>query len=166
MENASEVKKRPTVITVLCTLSFISGTWGLMTNLNTFDHSGEVATAIAQSVEQTKSAFLTAIKSGAERDKMAKMFNEFNILTDTVRIKQNALFSIMSNILTLIGVSFMYRLRKRGFGIYLLGMGVYVFTPAVVYGLGNLAGVSFFILSLLIGLVFSFFYWRTTKYMV
>lgn len=165
MENASEMRKRPTILTILCTLSFISGTWGLMTNLSSFENAGEVATGMIQSLDQAKNSFLNAIKSGAEREKMAKIFADFNILTDTVRIKQNAMFGIMSSILTLVGVSFMYRMRKKGFGIYLLGIGVYVCTPAVVYGLGNLAGVSFFVWSLLVGGIFSLFYWRTIKYM-
>lgn len=166
MESASEKRKRPTTLTILCTLSLVAGTWGLMSNLSNYENANQVSTLTGQTIDQTRDRLMSAMQSGAQKQVLAKTFEEFSILTDTVRIKQNALFGIMSNVLTLIGVSFMYRMRRKGFGIYLLGVGVYVLAPLFVFGVSNMAGISFFLLSLFVGLLFSFFYSRMLKYMV
>lgn len=158
-------RKRPTTLSVLCTLSLLAGTWGLMTHLSTYENAEEVSVQMIKTMEETKGKLMGTIRTGAERDMVGKLFADFGAMTDTVRIKQNALFGVMSSILTLLGASLMYRMRKKGFGIYLLGIGVYIASPLVVYSLKNLAGLSLFIWSLIIGLVFSLFYWRMIKYM-
>lgn len=165
MERASDGNKRPTILTILCTLSLFAGTWGLMSSFSNYENANEVSSLTAQAIDQTRDRFLSSMQSGPQKDAILKTIKEFSILTDTVRIKQNALFGILSNLLTLIGVSFMYRLRRMGYGIYLLGIGVYVFSPLFVYGPSNMAGMSFFVLSLFVGLLFSYFYWRMMKYM-
>ena len=166
MESASEGKKRPTILTFLCTLSLIAGTWGLMSNLSNYENASQVSTMTGQAIAETQDKILGAMRGGGQqKELMINIFKEFSILTDTVRIKQNALFGIMSNILTLIGVMLMYRLRKKGYGIYLLGLGVYVLSPLLVFGFKNMAGISFFVFSLFVALLFSLFYSRMLKYM-
>lgn len=166
MDSASEGKKRPTILTFLCTLSLIAGSWGLMSNLSNYENANQVSTMTGQAIAETQDKILATMKGGGQqRQIMINTFKEFTILTDTVRIKQNALFGMMSNVLTLIGVFLMYRMRKKGYGVYLLGLGVYVVSPLLVFGFKNLAGISFFLLSLFVGLLFSFFYSRMLKYM-
>jgi len=165
MESVPEMKPRPTFLVVLCTLSFIAGTWGLVANFSNYENAASVSTSISQTMDETRALMKSSIRTGADQKMMDRLFTDFSILTDTTKIKQSALLGILSNILTLIGVLLMYRMRKKGFGFYIMGIGVYIGSPILVYGLQNLAGMSFFLLSLLIGLLFSVFYLRTLKYM-
>ena len=54
-------------------------------------------------------------------------------------IKNNAYASILAAMLTLIGAIMMWKLRKVGFWIYVLGTAISVIAPLIIYS-GNLIG--------------------------
>lgn len=165
MDANPQMKARPKMLVILCTLSFMAGTWGLLANFSNYENAAAVSTGISQTMDETRKLMTSSIKTGADQKNVDKVFTDFSILANTIKIKQNALLGIVSNILTLIGVFLMYRLKKKGFGFYLLGIGVYILAPILVYGIQNVAGLSFFIMSLFVGLLFSYFYKRALKYM-
>jgi hypothetical protein len=165
MDSVPERKNRPRLLTILCIISLFGGSWGLMSNLGNLENAEKLSSLTAQTIEETRDRMSGLSPDARTKKSMTAIFEDFQVLTDTVKIKQMALFGILSNLLTLVGAALMYRLRKNGFGIYLLGIAVYVAAPMVVYGLTNLAGISFFVFTLLISLIFSLLYARTRKYL-
>lgn len=165
MENIPEIKKRPDWLTFICILSFVAGSFELASNFNKFQHAATVSAELAEAMDEMRGKMLNTIPSGADKENLKKIFEDFSMLTSTVKIKQGALLGILSNLLTLVGVFLMYRMRRKGLGFYFIGIGVYIASPVILYGFNNIAGVGFFIFSLFIGLLFSFLYWRMRKYM-
>ncbi len=166
MDSVPERKIRPRLLSILCFLSLLGGSWGLMSNLGNLENADKLATLTAQTIEETRDRMMLNLPGDARTKKsMTAIFEDFTVLTDTVKIKQMALFGILSNLLTLVGAVLMYRLRKNGFGIYILGIAVYVAAPVVVYGFNNIAGISFFVFTLFISLVFGLLYAKNRKYL-
>lgn len=136
-----------------------------MSNLGNLENAEKLAQLTEQTIGETQDRMTALAPDSRTQKAMKSIFDEFQVLTDTVKIKQMAMFGILSNLLTLIGAVLMYRLRKNGFGLYMLGIAVYVASPLVVYGLTNMAGLSFFILTLVISLLFSLLYAKNRKYL-
>jgi hypothetical protein len=165
MDSVPERKNRPRLLTILCILSILGGSWGLMSNLGNLENAEKLSELTEQTIEETQDR-MTALSPDTRSQKaMKSIFDDFQVLADTVKIKQMAMFGILSNLLTLIGAVLMYRLRKNGFGLYMLGIAVYVTSPLVVYGLNNMAGLSFFIFTMIISLIFSLLYAKNRKYL-
>jgi hypothetical protein len=84
---------------------------------------------------------------------------------DTRKIKQNGLFMVMSNILTLLGAIMMFRLKRTGFGFYVIGTAVYVLAPLLIFG-----GKGFFAMMMtmalgFMGIIFVILYALNLKHM-
>ncbi|HLO80940.1 MAG TPA: hypothetical protein VK166_08280 [Chitinophagaceae bacterium] len=165
METAVEPKKRPDFLTVLCVLTFIGSTWGIFSGLTNYNNADVMAEMSRQMIEEQKDKAMDKAVTADQKSFMNKMFSGANELMDTVKVKQNSLFSIMSNLLTLIGAVLMFRLKRAGFGIYVLGIAVFIAAPLVIFGLSNIFGwLMTFVLGV-IGILFIILYRLNIKYM-
>lgn len=165
METAVEPKKRPDFLTILCVLTFIGSTWGIFSGLTNYNNADVMAEMSRQMIEQQKEEAMDKATTAGQRSFMEKMFSGANDLMDTVKVKQNSLFSIMSNILTLVGAVLMFRLKKTGFGIYVLGIGVFIAAPLVIFGPANIFGLFMTFLLGIVGVVFVILYGLNLKHM-
>jgi hypothetical protein len=165
MEGAPEVRKRPDMLTILCVLTFIASTYGIFASWSKYNNAMVVAEMTEQVIGQTKEKVMENAKNAEERKLTEKMMSGANAFLDTVKVKQHALFDLMSNALTLVGAFLMFRLRRTGFGLYVLGIALFVLAPVVIYGASNLFGLSYTILLGLIGLLFVGLYALNLKHM-
>jgi hypothetical protein len=178
--------KRTTFLTVLCVLTFIGSTIGVISNISnilTADVSSKMIETMGNSIDeavesnnsQEESTMQDAsdtlldvnevldstasemtetemIESGeqvtedvatnAENKSAEAAANMMKSLVGGINaesIKNNAYASILAALLTLIGAIMMWKLRKVGFWIYVLGTAISVIAPLVIYS-GNLIG--------------------------
>jgi hypothetical protein len=165
METAAESKKRPDFLTILCVLTFIGSTWGIFSGLTNYNNADVTAEMSRQMIEEQKEQAMDKAVTAGQKSFMEKMFSGANELMDTVKVKQNSLFSIMSNLLTLVGALLMFRLKRTGFGIYVLGIAVFIAAPLVIFGLGNIFALFMTFVLGLIGVLFVILYRLNLKHM-
>jgi hypothetical protein len=165
METVAEPRRRPDFLTILCVLTFIGSSWGILSGLSNYNNADVMAEMSRKMIEEQKEQAMDKAVTAGQKSFMEKMFSGANELMDTVKVKQNSLFSIMSNVLTLVGAFLMFRLKKTGFGIYVLGIAVFIAAPLVIFGVGNIFGLFMTFMLGLIGVVFVILYRLNIKYM-
>jgi hypothetical protein len=166
METSDSPRKRPDFLTVLCVLSFLASISGIMSNLNSYNNADVVSEMTRERLEMSKEEALGKMKTSEQKGMVEKLFLGANELLDTRKQKQSALFNIMANLLTLVGAGMMFNLRRNGFGVYALGMAVWVATPLLIYGADNYMGIGMAIILAIIGGLFLILYARNRKHLV
>jgi hypothetical protein len=165
METSAAPLQRPVFLTILCVLTFLGSSWGIISSLTSYNNAEVQAMMAKQMIDQQKEEAMDKAATVQQRNLMKKMFSGTDQLMDTRKIKQNSLFMLMSNVLTLIGGIMMYRLRRTGFGVYLLGIAVYIAAPLLIYGSGGFFGVMMTLLLAFIGIIFAILYALNIKHM-
>jgi hypothetical protein len=94
-----------------------------------------------------------------------KMLAGARELSDPVKIKKNALFGLMAAAITLGGAFLMFQMNRKGFWLYVLGTGITVVAPFLVFGAANFIGVLMGAVSGFIGIVFCVLYAMNLKHM-
>ncbi len=151
---------RPTLLSVLCILTFIGSTWGILTNLwayNTAEKTAKMFSDIRQnnipnSVNKSDSAIY---KAGEKKRSMfrEKMISTLTNLFTAEKIKKIALGAIASAIFTLSGALLMFRMRRPGFYLYIGGMLIGIIVPLYLFG-NNLLAIGISSFSNFFGIVF------------
>jgi hypothetical protein len=80
-------------------------------------------------------------------------------------MRDTSFFSLVSNLLTLLGAVLMLRLKKNGFRLYVLGCVIGVVAPVLVFGSDNFLGMSYAMISGLSSSLFILLYGLKVKYM-
>lgn len=80
-------------------------------------------------------------------------------------MRDNSFFSLISNLLTMIGAFLMLRLKKNGLRLYILGCIIAVVAPLLVFGSDNIMGFSLALMAGLSGALFILLYALKMKYM-
>lgn len=131
--------KRPTFLTVLCILSFVGIALSVIFGLkNYFD-----ATSMAANTELNDFVAMFGMDSAA----MAKSY----------------LIVTLLNLLVLAGVWMMWKQKKMGFFMYLIGEGAQAIVPFVIIG-GTVAGTQSLVMAIFAG-VFIVMYALNLKHM-
>ena len=153
---------RPTLLTVICILSFIAGLWGIyggVTNLTT-DQTAVLAQA-QQKMEEAKAQL------GDKADGMAgrMMDSAMDIAQKGAEnAKPIGISGIILSLISLFGVWQMWNLKKSGFWLYLLAAIGGLVVPLIFLGGGWMAIASVGFVGL-ISLVFIILYAVNLKYM-
>jgi len=153
------------MLTILCVLTFVGSTWGLFSAWSNYNNATVVAEMTEQMIGQARDKVMENAKTEEERKLSEKMMSGANEFLDTVKVKQHAIFNMMSNALTLAGAFLMFRLRRGGFRLYLLGIVIFVAAPLVIYGPSNLISLVSTLVFGLVGLVFVVLYRMNLKHM-
>lgn len=135
--DAAETQKiRPTFLTVLCILSFIGSGFGLVDALT--DYIGApIAEGSIEMVDEEMDEAMDELEESDAPESMVNFFEAFmgdiqdNMTAD--KIRQGALGTGLSCLLTLIGAIMMWMLRKNGYYVYLAGIVLFILTPILVY---------------------------------
>jgi hypothetical protein len=158
--------KRPGFLTVLCILSFIGSCYfifsGVTTYMNADASSQMISSALDSAREEVKKEVGTDDRAGQMADKMLSGVSK---MSDPKLMKQNALYMILANILSLGGAYLMFQQRKMGFWIYLLGTAIFILSPIIVFGATNLMSLGMTFLYGLVGVVFAVLYALNLKHM-
>jgi hypothetical protein len=119
---------------------------------------------LQKSKEQVKdNAKTSEAKEGAQVAE--SMINSALEVTSPERVKKQSIINGICNLFTLIGGILMFRLRKPGFWIYLLGTLGLIVMPVLIYGTGNFFSWGMSGVYGIIGLIFLIMYSRNLKYM-
>jgi CHASE2 domain-containing sensor protein len=156
---------RPTLLTIICILSFLFGIWGLY---------GGVQSAFTdkpqRDLETTKAELEKTLASpevqGPGAEMVAKMGEQAIAIGEksVENAKPIGYSSIVLSIVSLLGVWWMWNLQKKGFWLYTLATVVGLITPFIFLGGGmmTLLGVGFLAV---ISIIFVILYAVNLKHM-
>jgi hypothetical protein len=151
---------RPTLLTALCILTFIGSSWLILSNI----YSYTVADKTAQMISTVRNAERNDSAKNADTLKrqqvhQKRIFFGANMMSSVSKamtpdnIRKSAIGTIVSSLLTLFGAILMWRLKRTGFFIYILGTLVALALPFYLYG-SNMMSVGMASFSGFFGLLF------------
>jgi hypothetical protein len=154
---------RPTFLTVLCVLTFIGSGYSIFNAISSYS-SADVAVGLTQDVMDEA---MDKIEDEAESEKEAALANKIlGSVSEGMtapNIKNSAIASGISALLTLIGAILMWSLNKKGFYLYVIGVAVGILAPMLIFG-GILGAASSGVLAF-VGVLFSVLYGLNLKHM-
>ena len=157
---------RPTLLTVLCILSFIGGAYGIINSVTTYMNAETSAAIVSSALDSAQVEIQKEAAENKTASEMAgKVISGASDLLNPAKMKNNALFSILANILTLGGAYLMFQLRKPGFWLYLAGTAVAILAPIMVYGASNLMSIGISAVIGFFGILFVVLYSLNLRYM-
>lgn len=150
---------RPTLLTVLCILSFIGSGWIIVSNIYTYSTAAHTARMF--SINKVKISNDSSLKKDSaakrwRRDQTTfgpKMMTSLSKVMTEDNIRKSAIGNIISALCTLLGALLMWRLRRSGFYLYIAGTIVGLLAPFYLYG-NNLLAVGISSVPTFFGLVF------------
>jgi hypothetical protein len=154
---------RPVFLMVLCILTFIGSTVGVIGGIVNYI-SAKTAAELVKAATEDAQQKLEASDNGA--NKLAeKMMSGIEPMQNPENIRKNALFKVAGSLLTLLGGILMFNLRKIGFWSYILGTIIAVTGPFVAFGTGNILGILSSSVLAFIGILFVVLYSLNLKYL-
>ena len=153
---------RPTLLTVLCILTFIGSSWLILTNIYAYATASKTAQMISSVRNMSQNDSVINRDSSVQQQHAGHregfflgktMIRSVSKMMTAENIRKNAIGTMISAIFTLIGAILMWRLKRNGFYIYLAGTLFGLGVPFYLYGVNTMSvGISFF--SGFFGLVF------------
>lgn len=157
---------RPKLLTVLCYLTLFASSWIMINSITALMNPEQVSLAFSKELQKVQVQFEEVFKQDpAASDKVQDLLRSTELANTSSNMRDHSLFSLISNILTLIGASFMLRLKRNGFRFYLLGTILGVITPLLVFGSTNLLGLAYAIYAGFFGLIFVLLYASKLKHL-
>ena len=138
---------RPTFLTILCFLTFMSAVSGLWTQSERLWNPGITADRTRETFEAVREN-LERQGNTAEAKTMDKMFEAVIEQTTAENVKTGAIIMLIFESLSLYAAYLMWNLQKRGYFLYLGGMAVAFLAPLLMIGgwmgaITAMAGVFF-----------------------
>jgi len=152
VEQQPAKKERPTFLTVLCILSFIGVGFVVISNIVALIGGG-VSKAILETSEEVMEAMETVEEVPVVGESVSKIVSNASTM---------APINIIAALVVLVGVLMMWRLKKTGYYIYIVGEIAPVIALIV---LGGLLGGFMAIFSSLIAILFIVLYGLNVKHM-
>jgi hypothetical protein len=158
--------QRPTLLTVICILTFIGSAWGIINNIKSYINANALSGIVDTAMQQAKNNVQESTKDNPEAGKLAeKVINSATVFSDPAKMKKMALYGLVADILAFAGAFLMFNLRKMGFWVYLVHAAVSILAPLAVYGASNmLVGIGAMFTAFL-AILFSVLYSLNLKYM-
>ncbi|TXC81450.1 hypothetical protein [Luteibaculum oceani] len=155
----TEQAKRPTLLTILCVLTFISSGWTVASNLSTYFGDTQQQQEIAEEVLDGAREDIEE-QEGPAASIMEGYFNQAEKLI--AYQKPLALNNIIFGAIILFGAAYMWRLNRRGFLLYAFGCTLQVVVPIFIAGMVPIL----FWPTLIINAIFVGLYATQKKYLV
>ena len=149
---------RSTFLTVICVLTFIGSGWGVCKAVREYAQADTIVAMTSAKLEDAQDKL-----DGKEQPGFVKgIFSSLATNLNAANIRQQAILSLVSCLLTLGGAVMMWNLKKAGFYLYIAGTIVLVVAPIIMMGTGviGLIGSG---MSALIGVVFIVMYGANLK---
>lgn len=152
-------KVRPTLLTVLCILTFIGSGFSIYSGIQSYLTADVTAGATSEAMEELQDQMEDQEVPGF----MGELFNSIGETMTPDKVKNMGIATLISSILTLIGAVFMWGLRKNGFYLYVIGTIIAIVAPMLIYNgmMGNFSAAG----NTFIGILFSVLYGLNLKYM-
>ena len=159
-EFEKEPRLRPVLLTVLCILTFIGSGWTILSSAWGYSTASQTvrmfsSTGMGRPNDSTlgKDSVTKGIRH-KERSPFGEkiMISVSKILTED-NIRKSAIGATISGLFTLLGALLMWRLRRNGFYLYIMGIIVGLVVPIYLYG-NNILAIGMSTFSSFFGLVF------------
>ncbi len=157
---------RPRFLTFLCYLTLFGSSWSIMQSFSTLGNPEQISIEFSKSFQELQSQLETTFKKDPKTSAQVElMISNVADANTSSNMRDNSIFSLISNLLTMIGAMFMLRLKRNGFRFYVLGTLIGIVSPLVVFGATNLLGFSYAFYLSFIGAIFITLYAFKLKYM-
>jgi hypothetical protein len=138
----------------------------MLSALSGLSNPEELTKALDKSMDSWQSVFDQALESDPKgREQFENAMMDVAAANTSSNMRDNSFFSLVSNLLTMLGAFLMLRLKKNGFRLYVLGCVIGVVAPVLVFGSGNFLGMSYAMLSGISSALFILLYALKMKYM-
>lgn len=124
---------RPTFLTILCVLTFISCVSGLWTQSEQLWSPGVIAEQTRELFEQLREN-MEEQATGENAELMNGLFDSVLERATSENIRTSAILMLIYESLTLYGAYLMWNLRKQGYYYYVAGVAVVLIAPIVLIG--------------------------------
>jgi hypothetical protein len=158
------IPQRPTLLTVLCILTFLGSSWGIFDGFINIFKAKTIDTVGLNDQLQTEMDKLN--DSGTTGETLTKLLEGAMDVANKAIEKAIplAIFSIIASMLSIFGAYLMWNLKKSGFYIYITAQIISLF------GIFYLLGLSFASIAIvgfggLLSLIFTILYGVNLKYM-
>ena len=148
---------RPTFLTILCFLTFMSAVSGLWTQSERLWNPGITADKTRETFEAVREN-LDRQGNTAEAKTMDKMFEAVIEQTTAENIKTGAIIMLIFESLSLYAAYLMWNLRRKGYYLYLGGMTVAFAAPLLMIGgwMGVITAMAGVFLSIFMAILYAF----------
>jgi len=166
-ENPSPISPlRPRFLTILCYLTLFASSYMMLSAVAGLSDPEELTKTLNKSMENWDTVFSQAMEADPKgKEQFEKAMEDICFANTRSNMRDYSFFSLVSNLLTLIGAVLMLRLKKNGFRLYVLGCIIGVISPMIVFGAGNLLGLSYAMFSGFSSVLFILLYGFKLKYM-
>jgi hypothetical protein len=158
-----ETNLRPTLLTVLCVLTFIFSGFGIFSAITNYTSADTTAGITKDAIEEAKDKIEGEAKNEKGAAFVGKIMDTVTAGITVQNIKNNSIASLIANILTLIGAVLMWGLNKKGYWLYIIGIAVAIITPMLIYG--GWIGIASSGLMAIFGVLFCVLYGMNLKLM-
>ena len=156
--------ERPTFLKVLCILTFIYSGWAIISGTYTYLNANKISTDAAIKMRMTQDDSLRKKNNTGSTNFTTKMMKAAMIVNTPDNIHKKAIGDIIASILCLSGAIIMWKLKKKGYYLYIIGTAIGIGLPFYLYG-NNLISVFASAFSGFFGILFLIFYAMNLKSM-
>ena len=148
---------RPTFLTILCFLTFMSAVSGLWTQSERLWNPGITADKTRETFEAVREN-LEKQGNTAQAKTMDEMFEAVIGQTTAENIKTGAIIMLIFESLSLYAAYLMWNLQRRGYYLYLGGMAVAFFAPLLMIGgwMGVITAMAGVFFSMFMAILYAF----------
>ena len=153
----SATANRPTFLVVLCFLTFMSSVSGLWTQSERLWNPGIMADKTRETFEAVREN-LDGKTQTADTKTMDKMFEAVIGQTTADSIRTGAIIMLIFESFSLYAAYLMWNLQKKGFYLYMAGIGVAFLAPLFLIGgwLGVITSIAGIFLSVFMLILYAF----------
>ena len=153
----TEPLSRPSFLTALCILTFIGSGWSLLSSVWAYTTASKTANIFVEikhsGNKKLKSDSVNLQPGKHEQVFEAKMKSSLSQMLTKDNIRKKSVGSFIAALLTLSGAIFMWRLKRAGFYLYIVGVVTGIIVPFYLYG-NNFLAVGLSAFSSFFGLIF------------
>ncbi len=159
---ATNQPARPLFLTVLCILTFIGSGLSIISNSFSYITADTRADLVQAAMDDAKNKIEE--EGNANSGIAKKIFSDTSDLVKPENMKKSNLFSILAALITLFGAVLMFRLKKTGYWLYIIGTVLGIAGPMYVFGENIISMLSTIFIGI-IGIVFVILYGLNLKYL-
>ncbi len=160
--------KRPTLLTVLCILTFIGSSYTILGSLYSYKQAHVLSANISNAMEKRRDSvnINDSVKTKNKKHESGKMrgfMKGMEKVYDENNMRTKAIADIITALFTLGGAILMWRGKKFGYFLYILGILIGISIPFFLYG-NNLMAVGISSFGSFFGLIFIALYSLNLSY--
>lgn len=165
LQDYEQPSGRPMFITVLCILTFVGSGWGLIGGaMQYFGAARQSQEAIAK-----RDKMIVNMHKDGRDDKGSRFAEKITASMSSAfteeNLKKSGLTGILSAIFCLTGAGLMWKLNKKGYYTYIVGIIIGIVAPFLIFGSSNFLSIMSSVVVGFIGVVFVILYGVNLKYM-